>query len=158
MFSEEKDKGNILRNLPSTSHTPSHRHTQCYGSLKISLPCFQIWVVYKYHTSIPLTFFQIPLNTLPSISSIFPRVVFLVENPKVISACLPLFLLCFHTHYLLVRFSFFWSVVLAPTFLSPTYDTWPSCQRPKSRVESLKLRHRCPSPHQILMLAFWRHV
>ena len=55
MFSKEKDKGNISRNVQSTSHTLSPRHAQCYGSFKISLPCIQQRVVYNNHTKIFFT-------------------------------------------------------------------------------------------------------
>lgn len=41
-----------------------------------------------------------------------------------------------------------------PTLLSLTYDTSPSCQRLKSRVERSKLRHRCPTLRLMLFLVF----
>ena len=131
---KEKTNEISLRNVQSTSYTPSSRHVQCCGFFKFSLPCIKQWVMYNYHTNIPLIFSQIPSIISPSISSTLSRVVFLIESPKVLSAFLPLFLPYFHNPFLLVRFSFVESIVLLS--LSPLQSMTSALHVWDRKVES----------------------
>lgn len=85
-------------------------------------------------------FFQNLSNSLPIIFSTFSLVVFFNDNLKVHSAVSPYF----HSDYkLFLCWSYFHCKIVFCRNLSLRYGTRTSCWRPKIRVESSQLWHKC---------------
>lgn len=123
----------------------------------VTPPCTVLWLLKKFHShassngqctittrKFSLPFSQIPLIYLPSISSTLSRVVFLIENPRVLSAFHPLFLPYFHNPFLLIIFSFIERIAFPPLSSPPKYDTSPSCWKPKKSSRELKTEASVP--------------